>query len=124
MGSYTPNKNLYKADPATDGKDTFNITKILNENWDKLDIEIQTIDDLVDEYGYSITMTEDESSGELTIELEVNETTPTPAGISAVISENETGEVIVAVIAKIGDVINKSLHKIGDAGGEGGSDNE
>jgi hypothetical protein len=37
MSSNTKNLGLYKKDPATDGNDTFNITTMLNENWDKLD---------------------------------------------------------------------------------------
>lgn len=37
MGSYTKNMNLYKADPVADAKDTFNIKKMLNDNWDKID---------------------------------------------------------------------------------------
>lgn len=37
MTSYTPNLNLLKKDPSTDGNDTFNITTMLNDNWDKID---------------------------------------------------------------------------------------
>ncbi|MNB86277.1 hypothetical protein D3C75_332170 [compost metagenome] len=37
MPENTPNLNLYKVDPATDGNDTFNIDTMLNENWDKID---------------------------------------------------------------------------------------
>lgn len=37
MASNTPNLNLYKKDPVADASDTFNITTMLNENWDKLD---------------------------------------------------------------------------------------
>lgn len=37
MASSTTNLNLYKKDPTTDGSDTFNITTMLNENWDKID---------------------------------------------------------------------------------------
>lgn len=37
MGSYTEKLGLYKADPITDGDDTFNINKMLNENWEKVD---------------------------------------------------------------------------------------
>lgn len=37
MGSYTKNMNLYKADPVADANDTFNIKKMLNDNWDKID---------------------------------------------------------------------------------------
>lgn len=37
MASSTTNLELYKKDPLTDGSDTFNITTMLNENWDKID---------------------------------------------------------------------------------------
>ncbi|MNW42183.1 Phage tail fiber repeat protein [compost metagenome] len=51
MASNTPNLDLLKKDPATDGNDTFNIQTMLNDNWDKIDEavgqvreEIQDID--------------------------------------------------------------------------------
>ncbi|GAA0390606.1 phage tail protein [Paenibacillus motobuensis] len=37
MASNTPNLNLLKKDPVTDGDDTFNIQTMLNDNWDKID---------------------------------------------------------------------------------------
>lgn len=37
LGSYTKNMNLYKADPVADANKTFNITTMLNDNWDKID---------------------------------------------------------------------------------------
>ncbi|MBY9080986.1 hypothetical protein KIH86_07520 [Paenibacillus sp. HN-1] len=37
MAENTPNLNLYKKNPATDGDDTFNIETVLNENWDRVD---------------------------------------------------------------------------------------
>lgn len=37
MASNTPNLNLLKKDPVTDGNDTFNIQTMLNDNWDKID---------------------------------------------------------------------------------------
>lgn len=40
MAEYTPNLNLLKKDPATDGNDTFNIKTMLNDNWDIIDTEI------------------------------------------------------------------------------------
>ncbi|WP_027399091.1 hypothetical protein [Anaerovorax odorimutans] len=42
MSELTKNLKLYKADPTTDGNDTFNIHKMLNENWDKIDTEFKT----------------------------------------------------------------------------------
>ncbi|GIP54436.1 phage tail protein [Paenibacillus vini] len=40
MASNTPNLNLLKKDPVTDGNDTFNIRTMLNENWDKIDAAV------------------------------------------------------------------------------------
>ncbi|WP_432408568.1 hypothetical protein [Wukongibacter sp. M2B1] len=40
MASNTPNIDLYKKNPITDGDDTFNIETMLNENWDKVDTEV------------------------------------------------------------------------------------
>lgn len=40
MSSTTANLNLYKANPTTDGENTFNIDTILNDNWDKIDSQV------------------------------------------------------------------------------------
>lgn len=37
LANNTPNLELYKVDPITDGDKTFNVTTMLNENWDKID---------------------------------------------------------------------------------------
>lgn len=37
MASNTPRLNLYKKDPVADANDTFNITTMLNDNWDRID---------------------------------------------------------------------------------------
>lgn len=44
MASYTENLNLLKKDPVADGADTFNITTMLNDNWDKIDAAKGQID--------------------------------------------------------------------------------
>lgn len=41
MASNTPFLDLYKKDPVVDKDDTFNITTMLNENWDKIDIKVK-----------------------------------------------------------------------------------
>ena len=41
MASFTSFLNLLKKNPATDGKDTFNIETMLNENWDKIDLKVE-----------------------------------------------------------------------------------
>lgn len=38
MSRYTPNLNLFCVDPIADGSNTFNITTMLNNNWDAIDI--------------------------------------------------------------------------------------
>ncbi|WP_379130959.1 pyocin knob domain-containing protein [Paenibacillus sp. sgz500958] len=40
MATNTPNLNLLKKNPATDGNETFNIQTMLNENWDKVDAAV------------------------------------------------------------------------------------
>lgn len=37
MSEYTPNLNLFKYNPTTDGKEVFSIEQALNHNWDILD---------------------------------------------------------------------------------------
>lgn len=37
MASYTPNLDLSKKSPVTDGDDMFNVETMLNENWDRID---------------------------------------------------------------------------------------
>lgn len=43
MASYTPNLNLLKKSPVTDGNDTFNVDTMLNDNWDKIDDGISNV---------------------------------------------------------------------------------
>lgn len=40
MPNTTTNLGLYKKNPATDGNDTFDITTMLNDNWDRLDAQL------------------------------------------------------------------------------------
>lgn len=43
MASYTPNLNLLKKSPVTDGNDTFNVDTMLNDNWDKIDDAVSNV---------------------------------------------------------------------------------
>lgn len=122
MGSYTPNKGLYKADPIADAKDTFNITKMLNDNWDKLDAETQSVDELMDTYSYTWSMSEADT-GALTIVVTLGEDCPVTASMTAVISEGDSGETVVDVTTVIDGITSKSQHTINDNGGEGGPNN-
>lgn len=119
MGSYTPNKGLYKADPIADAKDTFNITKMLNDNWDKLDVETQSFNDLMNAYSYTWSMSEADT-GALTITVTIGADCPQTATMTAVITEAENGDTTIDVTTVIDGVISKSSHTINDAGGEGG----
>lgn len=122
MGSYTPNKGLYKADPIADAKETFNITKMLNDNWDKLDAETQSVNELMNTYSYTWTMSEADT-GALTITVTLGEDCPVSASMTAVISEAENGDITVDVTTVIDGVTSKSQHTINDNGGEGGPNN-
>lgn len=44
MSSKTPNLDLLKKNPVTDGNDTFDIDTMLNDNWDKIDESVATKD--------------------------------------------------------------------------------
>jgi hypothetical protein len=46
LSSNTTKLNLYKKNPDTDGNDTFNIETMLNENWDKIDQNVATLEDV------------------------------------------------------------------------------
>lgn len=91
MGSYTPNKNLYKADPATDGKDTFNITKMLNENWDKLDADTRelTFDELAEQYGVTESYPDADTG---TIIATIDDSAPVTATRKTVVSKTSSGD--------------------------------
>ena len=43
MSTTTDKLALFKYDPSTDGAQTFNIKKALNDNWDKLDDAVKEI---------------------------------------------------------------------------------
>lgn len=53
MSSNTENLGLYKVDPSTDGDNTFNIEKILNENWDKIDEKSKKVDEKLTTAGFT-----------------------------------------------------------------------
>lgn len=45
MSSNTPNLDLFKKDPITEGTDTFNVKTMMNDNWDKIDAAVGQIKD-------------------------------------------------------------------------------
>ncbi|QUI25511.1 hypothetical protein HZI73_25875 [Vallitalea pronyensis] len=44
MAEHTSHLNLYKVDPVTDGNQTFNVKTMMNDNWDKIDGKVGSID--------------------------------------------------------------------------------
>lgn len=45
MATNTPNLDLHKKDPLTDGNDYFDVNTMLNDNWDKIDTNAKATDD-------------------------------------------------------------------------------
>lgn len=60
MASNTPNLDLLKKDPVTDGNDTFNIETMLNENWDKIDAAVGQLEEEMQEIDIPLS---DETNG-------------------------------------------------------------
>lgn len=60
MASNTPNLNLLKKDPVTDGNDTFNIQTMLNENWDKIDAAVGEVREELGDIDFPLS---DETNG-------------------------------------------------------------
>lgn len=118
MGSYTPNKGLYKADPIADAKDTFNITKMLNDNWDKLDADVaeSTIDELASTYGYDISI--NESGNTTTTTLTIKSTSPVTASRKTVESVID-GSTTYVVTVTIDGESETMTHTIGTTTGSG-----
>lgn len=118
MGSYTPNKKLYKADPIADAKETFNITKMLNDNWDKLDADVAeaTIDELASTYGYDISISE--SGNTTTTTLTVKSTSPVTASRKTVETVND-GSTTYVVTVTIDGESETMTHTISTTTGSG-----
>ena len=118
MGSYTPNKGLYQADPIADAKDTFNITKMLNDNWDKLDADVaeSTIDELASTYGYDISI--NESGNTTTTTLTIKSTSPVTASRKTVESVID-GSTTYVVTVTIDGESETMTHTIGTTTGSG-----
>lgn len=100
MGSYTPNKKLYKADPIADAKDTFNITTMLNDNWDKLDVDTPSFDALAQTQDQTIGKPTGDT-GTLTVTLADGSTRQTVISASTI---TETTTIGTRVVRRIRDV--------------------
>ncbi|GAU79501.1 hypothetical protein [Fusibacter sp. 3D3] len=60
MSVLTQFLNLFKAEPIVDGNAVFNITTMLNENWDKVDHAVKTLDGDIKEMASSTTYLQEE----------------------------------------------------------------
>lgn len=100
MGSYTPNKKLYKADPIADAKDTFNITTMLNDNWDKLDVDTPSFDALAQTQDQTISKPTGDT-GTLTVTLADGSTRQTVIAADKI---TETTTIGTRVVKRIRDV--------------------
>lgn len=49
MASYTENLRLFKRDPLTEGEEYFDISAMLNDNWDKIDLAVLLISSVVND---------------------------------------------------------------------------
>lgn len=80
---------------------------------------------LMEKYGYSYTMEEDEETGDITIPVTIAEGYDGTATLTAVISEDlESGDITISVTTTIDGVTRKMKHVLTDTTGEGGIDNE
>jgi hypothetical protein len=59
MASNTPNLNLLKKNPTTDGSDYFDIETVLNDNWDIIDTEYKTQQDNINNLEAQNILTQD-----------------------------------------------------------------
>ncbi|MBM6995055.1 exo-alpha-sialidase [Paenibacillus sp. DXFW5] len=63
MATNTPNLNLLKKDPVTDGNETFNVQTMLNDNWDKIDAAVGSIRQQVEQIEIDIPVATLEQPG-------------------------------------------------------------
>lgn len=115
MGTYTQSVNLYKADPVADANDTFNITRLLNDNWDKIDKALTLFDKLMEKYGYTKRKAPDAVKGTKTITVTIGEKCPVAASLVAVFSK-VSGDTVVEVTTTIGDNVEKMKHTMSKDG--------
>lgn len=84
MPSNTPNLNLFKKDPATDGEQLFDIKAMMNDNWDKIDTASVAWDETIENQQTDITA----------LEKRLNEKTTQPitlrTGLSSISSIRDT----------------------------------
>lgn len=97
MASNTPNLNLLKKDPLTDGNETFNIQTMMNDNWDKIDTAVKKVQDDV-----------------ANIDPDIPDASTTKKGIVQLTSAtNSTSETLAATAKAVKTVADASLPKTG-----------
>ncbi|MBF4693894.1 hypothetical protein [Fusibacter ferrireducens] len=64
MSMLTQFLNLFKVEPLVDGNMPFNITTMLNENWDKVDSTMKTLDEEVKDLATSASYLQEEEPTE------------------------------------------------------------
>lgn len=120
MGTHTKNLNLYKADPVADANKTFNITTMLNENWDKVDAKLEeTFDTIMEEYGYSFQTIREPELNKKTITVTPGAGYKGTASLVAVFEKDERGNTVVNVTETIGAKVSKHKHTVGGGAGKG-----
>jgi hypothetical protein len=112
LSSNTPNLDLLKKNPVTDGDDTFNIDTMLNDNWDKIDAAVGEMKDELD--NISIPDASLTQKGVVQLSSAINSTAEdraaTPAAVKqaydaaqlAFIAGNERKVDVVAALVAIG----------------------
>lgn len=97
MASNTPNLNLLKKDPLTDGNETFNIQTMMNDNWDKIDTAVKKVQDDV-----------------ANIDPDITDASTTQKGIVQLSSAtNSASETLAATAKAVKTVADASLPKTG-----------
>lgn len=102
MASFTNFLKLLKKNPATDGKDTFNIETMLNENWDKIDQKVEenssAIGQIATQKGHTKTITKSGTDIIVTDRLGGNiltvETISKSGNIVTSVLKDSTGKII------------------------------
>lgn len=97
MASNTPNLNLLKKDPLTDGNETFNIQTMMNDNWDKLDTAVKKVQDDVANIGPNLP----------------NASTTQKGIVQLTSATNSTSETLAATAKAVKTVSDASLPKTG-----------
>ncbi len=100
MAEYTSELNLYKVDPATDGDNTFNVETMMNDNWDKIDDKVGSIDTKlqgVDDHANNYTHPDTHEAGMISV-----------ADVGNKFSGDNVEDVLGEVSAELADIVQIS----------------